>query len=249
MTNKNQFNYIGIVTLIISVLVLGLLIPQTLNQSNKEDDVIRLSSTAQREVSPDKARITFSIVSESEDLQEAISENTQINNKIMQEYSDNSDFTIESKSYRVYPKEKWNKDTQEYENTGYEVSNTIELTTQKLELSNDAVINIINLGANRVNSFEYTLTQESTRKIQDELIEEAYTNAEERARVVASLMNKEIVDVKSIEPGNFYYPVTYNRMYAEAKVTSDMAGNADSIDFAPESQSVTMNVAVEFEIE
>lgn len=250
MASKNEFNIIGLVTLIISVLILGLVIPQVINERQENnEDVISLSENAQREVVPDKVRLTFAVVSENIDLSTAINENTNINNKIVDAYKGNSDYTIESKSYRVYPKTKWNKETEEYEEVGYQVYNTIEITTLKLNLAGEIISDVINLGANRIENFEYTLTQEATRRIQNELIEEAYDNAEQRAKVVASVMNKKIVGVKSLEPSSYYAPVYYNRMYDSVDLAKASGSVEESVALSPESQTVTMSVNVVFEIE
>ena len=240
----------GLTTLIVSVLILGLVLPQVINQENVNDDnEIRLSENAQREVVPDKVRLTFAVVSENEVLSTAVNENTEINNRIIEAYKDNLDYTIESKSYRVYPKRKWNKETEEYEETGYEVSNTIEITTLKLDLAGGIISDVINLGANRIENFEYTLTQEASRKIENELIKEAFDNAKKRAKIVANVMNRKIIGIKSLEPSSYNMPVYYNRMYDSVDMTKLSGNFENSVALSPESQSVTMNVNVVFELE
>lgn len=243
MKMKN-INWISIASLALIVLLIGLVFPLSLNM-NSQENVIEVSQMAQKEVAPDKARITISIVSEAEDTQSAIAENTEKNNEIVYFFENDDRFTVETKQYSLNENKKWNSTKSDYDKLGYIVRNTIEITTQDLDSVGFVVQKSLELGANRVENVAFTLTKEKTEEIENELIAEAFHKTEKRAKIIAKLADKEITGVKSIVPSNFNFQPVYNRMYADADLKAGSA--VQEYDFAPESQTVTMSVNSVFE--
>lgn len=235
----------GIVNTVLIVLLIGMVLAILVTGNNVRDNSedLEVSKTIQREVAPDKVRVVIAISSLGKEIESAMDENTEINNRITEFFSKDSSYTIETRNFQIRERNKWDSDNEEYVKTGYEVYNTIEITTKDLSLAGEILSSAVELGANRIESLEYSLSKEEAQALEIELIEEGVAKAKEDANRLAELMSKKIRSVKNIYTNEAYYPV-YNRNYYEL---SDAKGESMLPVLSPEMQTVSMNVRVVFE--
>ena len=235
----------GLVNTVLIVLLIGMVFAMLITDNRVQDnsDDLEVSKTIQREVAPDKVRVVLAISSVGEEVESAMDENTEINNKITEFFSKDSRYTIETRNFQIRERNKWDSDNEEYIKTGYEVYNTIEITTKELSLAGEILSSAVELGANRIESVEYSLSKEEAQALEIELVKEGVAKAKEDANRLAELMGKQIKSVKNIYTSESYYPV-YNRNYYEL---SDAKGESMLPVLSPEMQTVTMNVRVVFE--
>ena len=235
----------GVINTVLIVLLIGMVFAMLVTGNNVQDNSndLEVSKTIQREIAPDKVRVVLAISSVGKEVDSAMNENTQINNRITELFSKDSRYTIETRNFQIRERNKWDSDNEEYIKTGYEVYNTIEITTKDLSLAGEILSNAVELGANRIESLEYSLSKEKAQALEIELVEEGVEKAKEDANRLAELMGKRIKGVKNIYTNEAYYPV-YNRNYYEL---SDAKGESMLPVLSPEMQTVSMNVRVIFE--
>ena len=235
----------GVVNTILIVLLIGMVFAMLITGNNVQDNSkdLEVSKTIQREVAPDKVRVVIAISSLGKEIESAMDENTEINNRITEFFSKDSSYTIETRNFQIRERNKWDSDNEEYINTGYEVYNTIEITTKELSLAGEILSNAVKLGAYRIENLEYSLSKEATQALEIELVEQGVVKAKEDANRLAELMGKKIKSVKNIYTSEAYYPI-YNRNYYEL---SSAKGESMLPVLSPEMQTVTMNVRVVFE--
>ena len=107
--------------------------------------------------------------------------------------------------------------------TGYQVSNTLNIKTKKLEIAGDLIQAATDAGANNVESITFDLADQ--RKHRAEAIEEATRNAIADANVLAKASDQKLVRVLSINLDNAEAP---QPMYRQ-----EMMGRAMATDMAP----------------
>jgi uncharacterized protein len=234
-----------ILNTVLIALVLGFLIPtfMLLEGNSPDQNVIHINGQAQEEVNPDEVVIRLAIVTNAKEVDDAVSENSDINNNIIANFKDNEDLLVESTRYSVREKYDWDREFKEQKSDGFEVYNTITITSTSIELAGEIVTEAINHGANRIESMSYQFSDENREKLQNDLLSRAVDNARVEANNIAKLMGKKVKEITDIQVNDGYYPHVY-RSYAES---ADM--KAGSIpEFAPEMQTINVNARVSFKL-
>ncbi len=214
-------------------------------------NVLELSDTAKTKVEPDEATINLRIVTRDSSHEEAVNENTQINNKIIEHFED--DYEVISRSYRVReltqrdPVRPYEDQPPEEKPEGYEVYNTIEIKTEEIQRTGKIVTEAFELGAKEIISINYGLSDEKKRQIQDELVEEAIKAMEKRAESIAEVSGVNIEGILKIAPGSW----DYSPMMVRGEEMMDVAQAPSSYqepEFSPGEEEVSARVSMTYKI-
>ena len=155
---------------------------------------IIVQGKATSKVTPDIAKVMFSV----ETINENINEATTNNNNIVKEISnylnsiDIKQEDIVTKNYYVYPK--YNYLDREEKFIGFVVDNSIEFKTNKLENLADIISKITSLGANKLNGVNFSYND--TQSLYNNALKMALENAKQKAQM---LTDKTIVVSKIVE--------------------------------------------------
>ena len=209
-----------------------------------DSNVLILSDTAKTEIEPDKATVNLRIVTRNESHEEAVNQNTIINNRLIDHFE--NDYKVVSRSYRVSEWTRTNQHTFERDVVGYQVYNQIEITTYDVEEAGKIISEAFDLGAHEIQSVNYDLTDETKRKIQDELTNEVIKNMEKRANSIAETSGVKIKGIVKINPTSWdYSPMVVrqnNMLMAESKAYDEPI-------FSPEKREVSSSVTITYRIE
>jgi len=233
----------------VNMLLLGLVVGlslATLNVLNEEkEDELKLdvSKSVEREIEPDKGKVVFSIVSLNYDTEKALEENSVINNRIIEQYKNKEGIEISTTRYTLREKREWNKETQKSEFVGYEVYNTLAIETSNIEEMGDYISDVIDMGANRIESISYELSEEKKKEFYKEMLKEGVNEARKEAEILADMMDKEVDEIIDIQPSQMNYPPIYFR----GNVIMESA-KANAPELALEKQTITLNVNVVFKL-
>jgi hypothetical protein len=89
---------------------------------------------------------------------------------------------------------------------GYKVSNILSVETEKLNLAAAIIDNGVDAGVNRVDSVYYSLSPQKQMDLKDDLLEQAITNAESKAKKALIPLEHTVIGVKSISLSEFGMP-------------------------------------------
>ena len=81
---------------------------------------------------------------------------------------------------------------------GYTVSNIVMVDTDRMDMAGDILDSAVQAGVNRVNSIDFTLSEETNIMVRESLIEHAVLNAKHQANLALEPLHHEIVGVESI---------------------------------------------------
>jgi len=239
---------------LLSIAVLGVVVIAVILAAGQfvGDDVksvISVSGTAAVSVMPDKADIFVKIETLEATAADAQQKNAAITNNVIAalEKAGVKEDDIETSSYRLYPKQKWDKDTETYVTLGYEVRHILKVETLKVKEVGDLVDIAVGAGANGVDRVSFSLTKELHKEVTGQALDNASLDAQNKAESVSESLDVKLGKICRISESNFFYePYDYYPRDAEMKEMTVQVSEATSI--SPGEVEVKANIAVEYEL-
>ncbi len=175
------------------------------DDDDKDNDITpRLSvrGEAELEKPADQLRINLGVVTDGKDAEQTLEDNSEVMDGVVKAIrkAGLEDGEYQTGRFRVQPvysrRPRGADETWQPQILGYQVTNTIDVKTTKLELAGAIIQEASKAGANSVNSINFDLADE--RKHRAEAIVKATTNAIDDARVVAQAAGVKLVRILSI---------------------------------------------------
>ncbi len=198
-------NFVATVLILLIVAQLGSVEHRNYELANEG---LTVSQEEEKEVLPDEVTVVLSIITEGESPQEVIAENTEINNELINYFK--GKYEVETTSYRLNKKQKWDRENNTFIDVGYVAQNTISITSKELDKTGEIINSAISLGANSINNIHFTVSNEKLKEVQEELLQQAIANAKEKAEFIAKESGVKLGRIKSITPLEAHvYPIRY----------------------------------------
>jgi uncharacterized protein len=168
------------------------------------ENTITVSGTGTVYSKPELALLNFSVIKESKTVAEAISENTEKMNAVIdfikEQEIDNKD--LKTTSFNVYPRYEWHEtfygSTGERVLTGYEVRQSLEVKIRDMEKIGVIIEGAAAAGANQVGDLRFTIDEGKQEELKKQAREEAIDKAKSKAEELA-----EQLEVKLVRISNF----------------------------------------------
>jgi uncharacterized protein YggE len=190
---------------IVLLLAMGLLLAVPVFANEAPKTVVQVTGNSQKEITPDVARITFSINSVNTNLEKAKNDNTQIANQVFAKLKEQGFIKeqIKTITYQVDPVYNYGKNNLP-KLEGYRVTNSLQISTS-IENVGVLVNELTNAGANEINSIRFEAENETSSR--NEALRDAVGDALKKAEVIAATLNKSVANVTVVnESGVFYHP-------------------------------------------
>jgi uncharacterized protein YggE len=202
-------------------------------------NAITVSGSASTSADPDQLVVSFGVDTQALTASDATQQNAQKMTAVVnavQELGIKKD-EISTSNFSIFPV--YDKEGRSI--TGYRTSNTVTVTTDKLQLASKIIDTAVDAGANRVNNIFFTLSDDVRKKLSDQLIEEAVKDAKMKAELALKPLDMQIIGVKSISLEHFIIPqpIPFERVAAEAAF-------APPTPIFESEQQVSMSVTVVF---
>ncbi|KPJ71326.1 hypothetical protein AMJ50_02425 [Parcubacteria bacterium DG_74_3] len=210
---------------------------------------LTVSATGEVYKKPDLALVTFSVITEEKTVKEALSENTENMNGVIEFIKSQGieEKDIKTTSFNIYPRYEWYETTGippypqgERVLVGYEVHQSLEVKIRDLEKIGDIIQGAIDAGANQIGDLRLTIEKE------DEFKKEARIQAIQKAKEQAIELSSQL-GVKLVGIINFQESVLLPRFYGfESEVPLGMGGGeAPQIEAGETLISVTVSITYE----
>ncbi|TQD23812.1 SIMPL domain-containing protein [Methanolobus vulcani] len=244
---KNDKSYIAVIALSVVLVVMSLTI-YAISQDGAEQttaDTITMSGYAEQKVVPDTASLSIGVVIQSETAQEASDENAAIMSAVISGLKELGleDKEIQTSYVSVYPV--YNYDG-ERTITGYSASNSVQVTTTKLDYLSDIIDNSTASGANQIGSISFTVSDDMQEQLRDELVGEAVDNARTKADELADNLGLKITGVQTASMYENGDTGIYYGRYVVEEAAMDAGGISTPIE--PGESTVSMSVDVTYYI-
>jgi len=195
---------------------------------------------------PDKAEFYMGVETTAPDVKDSQSQNSEKMNAVIAalEAKGLPRDAIETSSYSVYPQQRWNKTSEQYETYGYTTSNTLYIKTTMLDKVGEYIDAAVGAGANNVNSISFSLTDAKEAELKAKALSEAAKIARAKADAIASGVGVSITGVYRVGE-NSYYVTPY---YASADRATMGAGvpEAAPTPITPGEVDVSASVSVSY---
>lgn len=170
------------------------------SSTTEERGYVSVSASSNKELAPDTAEITFSVVTtDNKSMQKATAQNKEISDKIYSAMKsminpENKDY-VKTSNFRANPLYTYSGSKRNFDK--YEVSNTIVIHTKSINKIGDMIDKAISLGATDVSNMSFSVS-----KYEDEcdaLLSSATKKARSQADVLVKSAGSMITGVKSID--------------------------------------------------
>ena len=219
------------------------------NKITKTENTITVSDTGEIYAKPDLALTTFSVISEEKTVAEALSQNTEKMNAVIDFVKGQGveDKDLKTTSFNIYPRYEWREGKTEIPPqpqgkrvlVGYEVRQSLEVKIRDLEKIGAIIEGATGAGANQAGDLQFTIDKEDELKKQarDQAIEKAKTKAKE----LASQLGVNLVRITDFQESSLV-----PRYYGLEKVTVPGAGEATpQIELGENKIEVTVTITYE----
>jgi len=221
---------------LVSIAVLSLIIggsnlsTQALaTETSKDKGYISVNTSADKEVSPDVAEISFAIkTADSKSMQKATALNKEISEKVYNELKATinpavGDY-IKTSNFNAAPVYSYSNSKRYLEK--YEVSNRVIVHTKSIDKVGKMIDSAITAGATNVDSLSFSLSNYDSQC--DELISTAAKKAYNRANMLSKVMNTSIAGISSLNTSCSTNGGSQPRLYMAKNMLQEAAGTADS---------------------
>lgn len=262
LCEKNSFLNILILSLILFILSLFVSQIFTIKNKAREANLINgnpatISVVGESEffAKPDIAKISISVVTEANTVNEATKKNNEKMNAIIKfiKAENIQEKDIKTINYSVNPRYEYQSEPSallySFDNkpskrilVGYEVLQTLEIKLRDLDKSNIIIEGATSRGANQVGSLKFTFDDESALK--DKARKEAILDAKEKAKILADQLNVKLVHII-----NYYdqsKPIYYNQKFDT--MSEDVSIIEELPNIEPGENKINARVTIIYEI-
>lgn len=174
-------------------------------------------------VEPDMARVSFGVVTVADDPETARRENAEAASEAMNAIRELGieERYIRLEVLRLQPNRVFVEESRRYVEKGFEAIRQVVVEIHDLEMLPRLVAEIVQKGANRLNSVGYELQDRD--KARNDAIREAVLNAREKASLIAATLDEELGEVRHVNEQNFDFPMPVVRMESLQMASKDDA--------------------------
>ena len=232
---------------ILGIFLITLIISKAIDIKDKiqtTGNTITVSDTGEVYAKPDLALVAFSVVTEAKTVAEAVSQNTEDMNGVI-------DFVkkqgVEAKdlkttSFNISPRYEWRNEGSKRVLVGYEVQQSLQVKIRDMAKIGQIIEGATEFGANQIGDLQFTIDKE------DELKKEARAEAIEKAKAKAQELAREL-GVKLVRIINFYEsgatPVPY---YGLEKMAAPLGAGAETPQIETGENKIEVTVSITYEI-
>ncbi|WP_018702456.1 SIMPL domain-containing protein [Anaeromusa acidaminophila] len=195
-------------------LFVALLGPTALAAEVPSATEVQVSGVYQEEISPDVVYINLGTLTEADTVGAAQSKNAEISSHVQQQLERIGIKTehIKTSQYTVTPLYKNDDSRHNYVIKGYQVTNSITVTTTP-DKAGEAIDIALAAGCNQVNHLQFGKKDDDA--VKNAALAQAVRNGLNKANAIASALNKRVVRIKTItESGiSVQNPDSTNQMY------------------------------------
>src|SRR3989338_3820607 len=240
-TNNNTLMVVFIAGIVLIAVILVLNQGQTkIITGGEQQNAISVSGNAKLEVEPDQAEVYVMIETSNEKADIAKNENARLSDNVVKALKSEgiNDEDIETTSFYLSPRYKWDNDNQEQVLIGYTATNTLKVTTKDVDNAGKVIDTAVDNGANNIQNVNFGLSNEMQKEVFGEALISASRVARDKAESLANSLGVNLGNVVSVQESNFNF-ISYD--YAPR---ADMMEIAKSVPTQIEPGKVEVNAFV-----
>lgn len=172
-------------------------------------------------IKPDKVILSLGVETTNKTADAALAYNSKLMNKILiaLKKAGVRENETNTASFGISPNYNYSQSSRE-NLIGFTARNSIIIESSNINATSNWIDTAITVGANNINSIDFTISDKNLERIKNSLIKPAIDNAAEKANIAASALGLKIVGVKSIKLLEFTTsPLPQQEFATQAKAT------------------------------
>ena len=226
--------------LILSLSTLAIAIPSTILVSAQVDSTNLLNNTlfvtgsATTNTKTDKVTVSLGVETTDKTAEKALLSNSNLMNKVINALNESGvqENETSTSSFTINPNYNYSEYGSKGDLIGFTVSNSIHITSSKIDRISQWIDRAVQTGANTVNEVYFSISPNKLEEIKNRLLKDAVANAKSKADIVAASVGLNIIGIKSITIGELGLPQVPVPIYSksvtdEASSTPILAGEQE----------------------
>lgn len=211
-------------------------------------NTISVSGQARFDVDPDQAEVYIRVTTEEPTANRAQEENARLMNTVKAALKEAGvkDDEMETTGYNLWPQQRWDRDREEYDITGYRVQHLLKVTTEEVTEVGDLLDVAVTAGANGLDRVNFRLSDEKKEDVNSEAIAQASGNARDKAEAIAQGLGVRLGDIAAVSESNVGYNYIARPMYGMAEAAA--GEKSFDTDISPETVSISATISIVYEI-
>lgn len=211
------------------------------NKIKKGENTISVSATGEVYAKPDVALTSFSVVTEAKTVSEAVAENTEKMNAVIDLIKEQGIEAQDLKTiaFNIYPRYDWQEKGGKRVLRGYEAYQTLRVKIRNMEKIGVILQGATNQGANQVGDLQFTIDEPD--KLQEQARAQAIEKARAKAKELAWQLGVRLGKVVQFSEGGVF-PAFY---MAEEMKAGIGGGGEPQIETGENKISVTVTITYE----
>ncbi len=168
---------------------------------------------------PELALASFSVISEAKTVAEAMSENAEKMNKVVDFMKEQGieEKDLKTANFNIYPRYEWyDEENQIFSSggkrvlVGYELTQTLEVKIRDMEKIGAIIEGGASAGANQIGDLQFTLDDEKQEELKKQAREEAIDKAKSKAKELAEQLGVRLVKISNFSESSlvpYFYPM------------------------------------------
>ncbi len=206
---------------------------------------ISVSGNAEKEVMPDEAVLTLSVLTDGKEAKATQEQNSEVMKQVMAALKEVGvpEKQIETVRFSLSPWEEWDSTSEKNVHRGYKVQHTIAVTTKDVRAVGALLDVAVKNGINTIDTIAFAVSDATEKEVKATLVKEASAQARLNAKNLAQSLDVSLGDVLYITESSY----SGGPWYFERK--SMLMEASASTQINPESVKVSLQVNVDFEID
>ncbi|NQU78901.1 SIMPL domain-containing protein [Candidatus Woesearchaeota archaeon] len=212
-------------------------------------NTISVRGEAQFETFPDQAEMYIRVKTDEATANQAQEQNARLMNtvKAALKKAGVSDDDMESTSYNLWPQQKWDRDREEYDITGYTAQHLLKITTDDVTDVGRLLDVAVKNGANGLDRVSFSLSDSKEEDVNSESLAQASSNARDKAEAIAQGLGVRLGDIVAVSESNVGYNYYAAPKYAMAESMGSDSRAFDT-EISPENVNVDAYMNIVYEI-
>ncbi len=213
----------------------------------EQGPTITISGSAEKYVSPDLALISFSVVTEKETVEEAMTKNTEKMNKVIEAIKGKAvaKEDIKTINFSIRPRYDWLKNDARYPGgkrilVGYEVNQGVQVKIRNMEMIGDIIDSATQAGANEASGLSFTV--ENDEEIKEQVRAEAIKKAKEKAKILAGQVGVKLGKIINFSESSGSAPPIFRYDMMMAEEMSKVGGATPQIEEGQNKVEVSVSI-------
>ena len=175
------------------------------NTENNTNTTLSVSGSAITKIRPDRVFISLGVETTDTTANGSLASNSMLMNQAITALRNLGIMENETSTsvFNIFPNYNYTESGTRLNITGFTATNSIQIESSKIDKVSSWIDTAVAAGVNNINTIEFTISNKKLEDTRNMLIEEAISNARQKADIASAAVGLKVIGVESIVVGGF----------------------------------------------